>query len=194
MGRHGAVSGDEQSPLARPQVIAIVREIRVKALRHTSGTARQLIIEERSLAHPRLATLARHLRTLNDVAGPDETRLRLTRVAHHDIDGVMQAIDEVAVQVPRGPEESPVARGHTPIGVRPGIARTAVGLDLRDTKSDTHLTFGSTKYGVEKCRCHLEDVPSEECGIGFAHGVVAAHPTMVPGRVQLRHGTRPTSK
>lgn len=173
--------------MTRPEVVAIVRTIRVETLGDTARPACEFVIGKWTLSTGHLSPLARELGALDDVPGANQARLRLIGVSDDDINGVMQTVGEVAIQVPWGTEHRLVALGLTPKRVRPRITLTAVRLDLRDAQRDGASGDATSKHGGQKSGRHVENVALEEVEFGVVQVKLLAHPLIVSATSKCHH-------
>jgi hypothetical protein len=123
-----------------------------------------------------------------NVAGSNQTPVRLAQLSHDDVDRVMQTVREIAVEVTRRTEQGLVPVGHAPIRVRPRITFASVRFDLGDPDRNRGPGIGALKYAAEKGWGDFEYVTSEETTTRHAHFINIAHRLIVP--VTLGHSNQ----
>ena len=96
--------------------------------------------------------LAGDLDAVDDLAGADQHRARGPGRTAPDVAAHVHAVGEVAVQVPGRSEHHRVARRLAAEGVRAGVVRAVVRLDLGETYGDVAVP----EPGVEQSRCRVE--------------------------------------
>jgi hypothetical protein len=89
VGQDNAVSGDEEPPLTREQVVTVVRKVRAEGLSNASRTSRQAVVEKRNLPWFLFSTDTRVLLALDHVTRSNQTPVRLTQLSDDDVNGVM---------------------------------------------------------------------------------------------------------
>ena len=138
------------------------------------------MVKERNFPWFLFSTDTRMPYALDDVPRSNQTPVRLAQLPRDDIDRVMQAVGELAVEVARWTQQGLVAVGHAPIGVCPGITFASVRLDLGDPKGNRNPGFGSLEYAAEKSWGDFEYVASKETTTRAAQPVKVAHRPIVP--------------
>lgn len=133
------------------------------------------MIEEGNLPWFAFASDTRVLCAFDDVARSNKTPVRLTQLPDDDVDGVMQPVREIAVEVTRWAKEGFVPVRLAPIRVRSGITFAGVRFDLGDTDGNSLLGCGALQYTAEQSWSDLEDVTSKEITARKAYSVKVVH-------------------
>jgi hypothetical protein len=90
-----------------------------------------------------LSALSRDFGAFYDVSGSNQTTVRLAQLPDHDVDGVMQPVREIAVEMTGWTEQGLVAVGHAAKRVCPGISFASVRFDLSDPDGNRRSGIGA---------------------------------------------------
>ncbi len=125
---------------AADRASVVADEGTVRALEFGSIVARLADVarsrREPALRRSRASPRPGQLEALIDLERADEHCLGLVTGAGDDVHAVMEAVDEVHVEMARRPEHDRVASGAAARGVRGQVLRSGVGLDLHDPAAD----------------------------------------------------------
>jgi len=166
---------NEEPPLTGEEVVTVVREVRAEALSNAPRTARQFVLKEGNLPWFLFSADTCVLCAFDDVARSNKTPVRLTQLPDDDVDGVMQPVGKIAVEVTRWAKEGLVAIGFAAIRVRSGITFAGVRFDLGDTDGNRLLASRALQYTAQQSWSDLEDVASKEITARRAQFVKAGH-------------------
>jgi len=133
------------------------------------------VVEEGNLPWFVFSALSCDVGAFDDVARSNKTPVRLTQLPDDDVDGVMQSVREIAVEVTRWAKEGFVPVRLAPIRVRSGITFAGVRFDLGDTDGNSLLGCGALQYTAEQSWSDLEDVTSKEITARKAYSVKVVH-------------------
>ena len=142
-----------------------------------------------SRARPCSATAPGQVRSLDDLAGPQQAPRRDALLVAHHVQVVVHPVAEIAVQVPGFTEHGGVAGGAAPEGVRPGVGRSRVRLHLRDADGDGAVAGRPGQCAAEQQRCEVEDGAAEpvtgcSCEAGKVHREIV--PRSRPARLRAQ--------
>jgi len=166
--------------LTGEEVVTIVREVRTEGLRDAPRTPRQCVVEEGNLPWLLFSADTRVLCAFDNVARSNKTSVRLAQLPDDDVDGVMQPVREIAVEVTRWAKEGFVPMCLATIRVRPGITFAGVRFDLGDTDGNRLLASSALQYTTEQSWSDLENVTSKELTARKAQFVKVDHRAIVP--------------
>jgi hypothetical protein len=127
-----------------------------------------------------LSTPSRRFGAFYNVAGSNQTPVRLAQLPDDDVEGVMQPVREIAVEVTGWAEQGFVPVSHAPIRVCPGISFTGVRFDLGDPQGNRRFGIGALEYAAEESWGDLEYIASKETTTRAAQSVKLAHRASVP--------------
>lgn len=188
MGQDHAVSWNEEPPLTGEEVVTIVSEVHAEGLSNAPRTSRQSVVEEGCLLWLLFSADTRVLCAFDDVARSNQTPVRLAQRPDDDVDGVMQPVREIAVEMTWWAKEGFVPIRLATIRVRTGITFAGVRFDLGDTDGNSLIGSRVLQYAAEQSWSDLEDVTSKEIASGKAHFVKVVHRQIVP--VTLGHSNQ----
>jgi hypothetical protein len=97
---------------AREDVVTVIRQIHAETLGNAPWTARQSVVGKGNLPRSLFSADARVLCAFDDVARANQTPIRLAQLPDDDVDGVMQPVREIAVEVTGWTEQGFVPIGH----------------------------------------------------------------------------------
>jgi hypothetical protein len=123
---------------------------------------------------------ARVLCAFDDVARANQTPIRLAQLPDDDVDGVMQPVREIAVEVTGWTEQGFIPIGHATKCVRSGVTFARVRFDLGDPDGNRRLAIRALEYATEKGWRDLQDVTSKKTTTRTAQSVEIAHRAIVP--------------
>jgi len=112
VGYYCAISRNEETPLTREEVVTVIRQIHTEALGNAPGTARQPMFGQGNFPWLLLSAPSRRFGAFYNVSGSNQTPIRLAQLSDDDVDGVMQPVGEIAVEVTGWAEQGLVPFSH----------------------------------------------------------------------------------
>ena len=173
------VIGYEKCPLSAEKIIAIVGQRCPKALRDATRTSRQTPIEQGNLSWLVFSAIASNIGSFEHVSGSNETTVGLAWLSGDEVHRVVHSVGEVAVQVPGGTEHGLIPIGHTPIGVRAGVAFTGIRLDLGYSNGHSAIVIRALQDAAENFGCELEHLAGKKCPVRLMKSLQHLHSNSV---------------
>jgi hypothetical protein len=109
------IVGSQEPPLSAEEVVTVVGQIRVETLGNTPRTAGQFMVGKTYPPRSLFSTRSHHIGADHDVSGSNQAPVWLSLRPNNEVDGMMQSVDEIAVNVTGWTKQGLVPIGHATI-------------------------------------------------------------------------------
>ena len=108
------IVGDKEPPLSAEEIVTVVGQIRVETLGNAPRTTGQVMIGKTDPPRSLFSTHSYHIGADYDVPRSNQAPVWLSHRPNNEIDGMMQSVREIAVNVTGWTKQGFVPIGHAP--------------------------------------------------------------------------------